>query len=108
MNAAQDNRKFPRIDKEVLVNVSKKDAQDIPMSEQAMTKNISVGGAFIETDLALQEGDSVELILKIPETGQSISVEGIVRWMSSDGIPGVGVEYMDVQMDKNPFTLLID
>jgi uncharacterized protein (TIGR02266 family) len=61
----------------------------------ADTVNISLGGLFIGTDIALPMGSKVALKFRVPTQNEHIEVEAVVRWVESeDGrVIGLGVRF---------------
>ena len=61
----------------------------------ARTRNISLGGVFIETEQALPFGARVTLKFPVPTQVEPIEVEGQVRWLEmEDGrLRGLGVRF---------------
>jgi uncharacterized protein (TIGR02266 family) len=61
----------------------------------ARTRNISLGGVFIETEQALPFGARVALKFPVPTQVEPIEVEGQVRWLEmEDGrLRGLGVRF---------------
>jgi uncharacterized protein (TIGR02266 family) len=64
-------------------------------SFSSYTRNISLGGVFIETDQTLPFGAKVSLKFKIPTQVEVIEVEGQVRWleMEEGQLRGLGVRF---------------
>ena len=63
-------------------------------SFSARTRNISLGGVFIETDAKLPWGARLRLRLRVPTAGEPIETEGQVRWCEAgDEHAGVGVRF---------------
>ena len=64
-------------------------------SFSAHTRNISLGGVFIETDQTLPFGAKVALRFKVPTQSEMIEVEGQVRWLEMDEgrLRGIGVRF---------------
>jgi uncharacterized protein (TIGR02266 family) len=61
--------------------------------------DISKGGMFIRTDLALPPGERLLVRVVHPETGESFALEAVVRRASTDPrLRGLGVEF--VNMDE--------
>ena len=59
------------------------------------TENLSSGGVFVATYARKPIGDRLEIALTFP-TGEELRVPGTVRWLreaSSDGWPGLGVQF---------------
>lgn len=65
----------------------------------AYSFNLSRGGLFLETELAAEVGNELELRFAVPGAGP-ITVVGVVAWKrgreSLEGPPGLGVEFHDV------------
>ncbi len=67
------------------------------------TRNIGVGGAFLEgppagaTGAFPPIGMTITLELQLPTSDQTFRLPAIVRWASADG--GVGVQFVDVDVD---------
>lgn len=67
----------------------------------AETRNIGVGGAYIATTPAsVQEvGTSLTVELALPTTDRSFVLPSIVRWASTSNPPGMGVQFVGVDVD---------
>ena len=60
----------------------------------ARTRNMSLGGIFIETDLKLPYGARITMRFRVPTHADAIDVGGQVRWCeSSDELHGMGVRF---------------
>jgi len=61
------------------------------------TKDLSQGGAFIQTSLPLNAGDQVRLRITLPGHTLPFSLDGVVRWSTgpsvTDRAAGMGVEF---------------
>ncbi len=59
------------------------------------TRNISLGGVFIDTDRTLPFGARLGLKFKVPTQAEPIEVEGQVRWleMEEGRLRGIGVRF---------------
>ena len=59
------------------------------------TRNISLGGVFIETEQTLPFGAKVSLKFKVPTQSEAIEVDGQVRWLEMDDgkLRGIGVRF---------------
>lgn len=61
----------------------------------AHTRNISLGGVFIETEQTLPFGARLSLRFKVPTQSELIEVAGQVRWLEMDDgrLRGLGVRF---------------
>ncbi len=61
----------------------------------ALTKDISLGGARVVTDRFFEVGSSLRMTLYLSKSKQVVKVRGDVRWnrMVEDGIYEMGVEF---------------
>ena len=69
----------------------------------AVTRNIGVGGAFIETPTPERPGTSLTLHLAVPTTHSPIQVAAEVRWVSPgrDEHPsGMGVKFQPLEVEE--------
>jgi uncharacterized protein (TIGR02266 family) len=66
------------------------------------TENLSVSGVFIATYAAKPIGAKIEVVLTLPGGTSELRMKGVVRWQraaSTDGWPGMGVQFADVPPD---------
>ena len=61
----------------------------------AHTRNISLGGVFIDTESSLPFGAKLSLKFRIPTQTEPVEVEGQVRWLEAeDGhVRGIGIRF---------------
>ena len=59
------------------------------------TRNISLGGVFIETETTLPFGAKCSLKFRIPTQTEPVEVDGQVRWleMEEGHIRGIGIRF---------------
>jgi len=64
-------------------------------SFSAHTRNISLGGVFIETETTLPFGARVGLKFRLPTQHEPIEAEGQVRWleMEEGHVRGIGIRF---------------
>jgi uncharacterized protein (TIGR02266 family) len=63
-------------------------------SHSGHTRNLSLGGVFIETDVVLPFGARLQVRFRLPTQTEWIEVEGQVRWCdTSDEVRGMGVRF---------------
>jgi hypothetical protein len=55
-----------------------------------LSKDISVGGMFIESDAQLTFGTQVTIVLRLPNTKADLRLPGVVRWLKPGGF---GVQF---------------
>ncbi len=66
------------------------------------TENLSAGGVFVATYLVKPIGSSVTLDLTMPD-GSTMEITGTVKWTrgeSTDGWPGMGVQFSELGADE--------
>lgn len=68
-----------------------------------VSENISEGGVFVATYQPPPIGTEVDMTIRLPDTDEEFQVVGIVRWCRElgvgEGMPGVGVEWIDLAPD---------
>jgi uncharacterized protein (TIGR02266 family) len=57
----------------------------------AHTRNMSLGGVFIESERALPFGARVSLKFRVPPQHDNVEVEGQVRWLEMEEGHGRGI-----------------
>lgn len=65
----------------------------------AETRNIGVGGAYITTGDVQDVGTSLTIELTLPTTDRVFALPSIVRWASAANPPGMGVQFVGVDVD---------
>ncbi len=65
----------------------------------AETRNIGVGGAFIASRNVQPIGTALVVEITLPTTDQAFPVPAVVRWASHDDGGGMGVQFVDVDVD---------
>lgn len=66
------------------------------------SNDISEGGIFVATHNVLPRGSFMDIEFSLPDDGAPIRVQGEVRWVreyrqDSDGHPGMGLEFRNLQ-----------
>jgi hypothetical protein len=82
-----EQRRTPRVPIEVPVEFTAKGSLD---KTPGMSKDISLGGMFIETAFPAGFGASVLVGFALPGKGKPLLVSGTVRWTSPSGM---GVQF---------------
>lgn len=65
----------------------------------AETRNIGVGGAYIATTEVQEVGTPATVELTLPTTDRVFVLPAIVRWASTADPPGMGVQFVGVDVD---------
>lgn len=93
----RENRKDKRLAEENRVAIELPGALDSPEPRviNALTKDISLGGARIVTDKLFEVGSSLRMTLYLSKSKQVTKVRADVRWnrMIEDGLYEIGVEF---------------
>jgi hypothetical protein len=93
----RENRKDKRISEENRVAIELPGVVATPDAHviNALTKDISLGGARIVTDRLFEVGSSLRLTLYLSKSKQIVKVRGDVRWnrMVDAGLYEIGVEF---------------
>jgi Tfp pilus assembly protein PilZ len=64
-----------------------------------MIRNISLGGAFVESVAQLKFGDSIRVQFVVPQLHESIDVAAEVRWTDATegALSGVGIQFQGLR-----------
>lgn len=93
----RENRKDKRIAEEnrVAIELTGPSPTEEPRIVNALTKDISLGGARVVTDRLFEIGASLRMTLFLSKSKQVVKVRGDVRWnrMVDDGLYEMGVEF---------------
>ncbi len=62
---------------------------------KSQTRNVSLGGVFVETDAVLPFGMRVSVTFHISTQAEAVEVEGQVRWseLEDGAVRGVGIRF---------------
>ena len=66
------------------------DSDNFLLGAEGTVKDISLGGAFIETDIPCRFGERILVRLTLARGKREMALPGIVRWTGRDGI---GVQF---------------
>lgn len=62
--------------------------------------DVSMGGAFLRSDLLLELGDQLEMAIPLPHDPEPIRALGRIVWVTRDpdvkGNAGMGIEFVDI------------
>ncbi len=93
----RENRKDKRLTEEnrVAIELPGASASPEPRVVNALTKDISLGGARIVTDRFFEVGSTLRMTLYLSKSKQMTKVRADVRWnrMIEDGLYEIGVEF---------------
>jgi len=93
----RENRKDKRISEENRVAIELPGVASSPDARvtNALTKDLSLGGARIVTDRLFEVGSSLRMTLYLSKSKQIVKVRGDVRWnrMVDTGLYEMGVEF---------------
>jgi len=68
---------------------------------ELFTRDVSKGGMFIETDLALADGTSMIVHVEHPESSDTFVIDAMVRHrQTTPGLCGVGVEFVGLTLER--------
>ena len=89
----KNKRRYPRLNADQITSIraKAKSKQDSHRSAEAKVRDLSLAGAFIETDVTYEVGDFVEFEIKAD--GQTNTVPALVRWVKEAEPRGIGVEF---------------
>jgi hypothetical protein len=87
-------------------NFRRKEAHSLPVRfrrpdgdhwSDAVTRNIGVGGAFLETDATHPVGTPLVVEISFPPDDRRFDLTAVVRWLSADlGPKGLGLQFIGV------------
>lgn len=84
--AHADKRAHPRVAVEIAVSCERHDGPPI----LGVARDISVGGAFVESTELLAFGTAIVVVARLPNTKTDMRLPGVVRWAKPDGF---GVQF---------------
>ena len=82
----QDKRLHPRVPLSANVTCEVRGGEAIT----GLSRDISVGGIFIESQAEVTFGTEVTIVLRLPNTKADFRLPGTIRWMKEDGF---GVQF---------------
>lgn len=66
------------------------ETDEVPVRMEAVARDISLGGMFLETEVPCAEGERIVVHLTLPEGRREMSLPAVVRWTARDGM---GVQF---------------
>lgn len=91
----KDNRAHPRYEVDALV-----DLQAGGESSQSPIQNLSLGGICLRTSFLEEVGRTVDVVLRIPELDQELSLHGEVVWVNRSPPQDVGIRWKDLDPER--------
>lgn len=89
-------RIYHRLEIDQFTNLREANDDLSSLTPEAHIRNVSVGGAFLETSESFVIGCGVRFSIVIPTVAEEMPVLAIVRHLDSDPILGIGVEFLGV------------
>ncbi len=77
-----EKRRHPRKEIRIAVAIAVGDGRRI----EAMSRDMSIGGVFVETDSSAPFAGAVQVELTIPGAKQPMRIAATVRWTQPDGL----------------------
>jgi uncharacterized protein (TIGR02266 family) len=86
----EHRRSDRRYERRVAIDVTHEGA-----SFGGQTRNISLGGVFIDTDTGLPFGARVSLKFRVPTQTEAVATDGQVRWLETEEghVRGLGIRF---------------
>jgi PilZ domain len=72
--------------REARVSVPIQVALLLPERVECQSRDINLGGMFVETERALPYGAELTMLLRLPGFAEEVSVQGTVRWEQEGGM----------------------
>ena len=85
----REKRSHPRVAVEIAVSCEQSGAPPI----LGVTRDLGIGGAFIQSATPPPFGAAVVIVGRLPGTTTDLRLPGIVRWMKPDGF---GVQFSSI------------
>ena len=92
-----EKRRYPRFPTELVTDLRPVTEEEAGETLRGAIKNLSLAGAFVETDLPIQPGDYVAFKLKLQNRPREVM--GVVRWVQETP-PGIGVQLSTTLRDQ--------
>ena len=93
MAETRENRAHPRYAVRLRSEIKSALVRFAGMAPESVVRNVSLGGAFIETAVPFRIGDLVPFTLHLPPDGREVTLFGRARWCRASDPAGVGVRF---------------
>lgn len=90
----KDQRKHARRTAELMINVSTVDGPKVVGQLQFSSGDLSEGGAFLRSDLLLEEGEILSVDIALPGGQRIKATARVVRTNQGHGSGGMGIEFV--------------
>jgi len=80
----------------IVIEISGEESQESEVPVNAFTKDLSLGGAMLETDKSFLPGTELKMTLYLSRSWQVVKVRGRVKWVHEieQGLYEVGIEFI--------------
>jgi Tfp pilus assembly protein PilZ len=95
------DRRFKQWNKTKIIPLTDPRNSDGHPANEAFTYDLSIGGARLHTAASFEVGALIRLQIELVRTGESLRVEGVVKWRRWDDAANVfemGVEFQHTSM----------
>jgi c-di-GMP-binding flagellar brake protein YcgR len=94
----KERRRDVRIIEEnrIAIEISGADGREVEGTIRAFTKDLSLGGARLETDKSIDPGSELKMTLYLSQSWQVVKARGRVKWVKEidHGLYEIGIEFM--------------
>ena len=94
----KERRRDVRITEEnrIVIEVSGAEGREVGDTIRAFTKDLSLGGAMLETDKSFLPGTELKMTLYLSRSWQVVKVRGRVKWVKEidQGLYEIGIEFI--------------
>ena len=94
----KERRRDVRITEEnrIVIEVSGAEGREVGDTIRAFTKDLSLGGAKLETDRSIDPGSELKMTLYLSQSWQVVKARGRVKWVKEidHGLYEIGIEFM--------------
>jgi Tfp pilus assembly protein PilZ len=91
------DRRFKQWNKTVIKTILNGQNPHSPAGSRAFTYDLSLGGARVHSEERFEEGDVIRLQIELVRSGESVNLEGLVKWIKrndSENVFEMGVEFL--------------
>ena len=96
----EDLREFPRVPINQIATLKIANDGEAKQYEDAVMRDMSSKGVFLETVVEYHEDDIVSFTLMLQNGYFDVIAEGIVRWCKRGDPKGIGVEFLSFKLEE--------